>query len=243
MRSELLDHLHRDRANATTVSPVSPRSASSSTSRCSNSCGTCISQLTISSAVASPKQSSQWPKPLSPSGDSVRTGGPNTRHVIGRHSYKSHRPVSGSSAGQAASLAYSAKRSRSSSDSPSRPESRSPGNSAPNLSNQSAVRRSTSAAKGGLSRRSTSMPSRSRSASSWFMANAPKQHCVHPDRQSSHTPARRAASANAASMICTSSLSPCGRAIFIRIPNLPTTQFRLVPVPNKPGARYAPQAL
>src|SRR6185437_12245907 len=66
------------RAYATTVSDASP---SSSTSCDSRSCGTCISQATISSSEAWVKHSSQQPRaPLC-----WRTGGPKRRQVMGRH--------------------------------------------------------------------------------------------------------------------------------------------------------------
>ena len=45
------------------------------------------------------------------------------------------------------------------------------------------------------------------------MAKAPWQHWVHPGRQASHGPARRAASVRAASTICTSSESRAGSGI------------------------------
>ena len=80
-----------------------PRRLRSSNSA-SRSWGTGISQAAISSSLAPTKHSSQQPS-ASPS--PTRTGGPKTRQVIGRQAYTSQRPVAGSSAGQAASLANS----------------------------------------------------------------------------------------------------------------------------------------
>ena len=58
-------------------------------------------------------------------------------------------------------------------------------------------------------------PCCSLSTSSWLIAEMPTQHCVHPSLQTSQSPLRRAASARAASVICTSFWSPGGREVGI----------------------------
>jgi hypothetical protein len=136
-----------------------------------------------------------------------RTGGPKTRHVIGRAAYKSHAPVVGSSAGQGSSFAKSANRSSASSSSFKMPVCGSPGKLPERFFIDCCARLRICAARRGSVASSSASPWRSRIASSWLMAKGPWQHCVQPLRQTSHSPLLRAASARATSTICMSLLS------------------------------------
>ena len=137
-----------------------------------------------------------------PSRSSERTGGPKTRHVIGRAAYKSHSPVAGSSAGHGSSLAKSSKRSAGIVFVAEQAGlAVSPGKSADNRAADSSARRRTSRARAGSACSNSRRPSCSRRTSSWLMAKTPMQHWVHPGLQTSQSPLRRAASASAASTI------------------------------------------
>lgn len=171
-----------------------------------------ISQAAISLRVAPWKHSSQMPSRP----PALRTGGPKTRQVIGRYSYKSHVPVFGSSAGHGSSLAKLSNASCACSSSARIPVSGSPGNSAIVRATYARARAWTCSARGASFRRSASNPSCSRAASSSLIANAPTQHWVQPGRQTSHFPAFLAASARAASTIWTNSRSRTGRAELMR---------------------------
>jgi hypothetical protein len=140
--------------------PVVFSSSSSRTDSMSSGSGF-ISQAAISVSDAPWKQSSQTPKPAPD-----RTGGPKTRQVIGRDSYSSQVPVSGSSAGQGSSLAKSSNRFSTSSPSSNTPLAGSPGNSCASLATASRARSPTPRARSGARVLRSARPRRSREASS-----------------------------------------------------------------------------
>ena len=148
---------------------------------------------------------------LTPSPSSAATGGPKVRQVIGRHSYKSHNPVAGSSTGHTSSFAKSAKSRSASSPTSSTPVLGFPGKSAESRATDSRDRATIRFARARSDLCNTDSPSHNRAASSWLIANTPTQHCVHPGLHASHSPERCAVSVSAASIIWTSFWSPAGR--------------------------------
>lgn len=171
------------------------------------SSGSAINSQRASSLSGAPtKHNSHTPSP-----PSVLTGGPKTRHVIGRCSYKSHVPVSGSSAGHGSSFPNA---SNAFPPSTRIPVLRFPGKSFSSLRRDSSARLRTAAARPSSFSSNLASPSRNLIASNWLISNTPTQHWQHPGLHASHAPHAAAFCVSAASTICTSLRSAVGLSSF-----------------------------